>query len=77
MWTHQPGSQRGNATQYFSTFLLRCLPYFFIPRRIQPSISLVYREAEFCVPTINGIISNSLFGVYAKKLDRRFVEVVQ
>ena len=43
------------------------LALFFIPGRIQPSISLVYREAEFCVPTINGIIYNSLFGVYCKK----------
>ena len=42
----------------------------------QPSISLVDREVEFCVPTINGIIPNSLFGEYAKSLDRGFVEVV-
>ena len=39
-------------TQDFSTYLLRCLPYFFIARRIQPSLlSLVDREVEFCVPT--------------------------
>ena len=29
-WTYQPGSHRRKATQHFSsTFLLRCLPYFF------------------------------------------------
>ena len=36
---------------FFSTFILRCLPYFFIARRIQPSLSLVDREVEVYVPT--------------------------
>ena len=31
----------------FLHLLLRCLP----PRRIQPFLSLVDREVEFCVPT--------------------------
>ena len=35
----------------FSTFLLRCLPFFFVARRVQHSLSLVGREVEFCVPT--------------------------
>ena len=29
LWTYQPGSHRRNITQDFSTFILRCLPYFF------------------------------------------------
>ena len=29
LWTHQPGSHRRKVTQVFSTFLLRCLLYFF------------------------------------------------
>ena len=35
----------------FLHFPLRCLALFFIARRIQPSLSLVDREVEFCVPT--------------------------
>ena len=29
LWTYQPGLHRRKVTQYSSTFLLRCLPYFF------------------------------------------------
>ena len=46
------GSHRRKATQDFSsTFLLRCLPYFF-SRRIQPFLSLGDCEVEFHVLTI-------------------------
>ena len=31
--------------------LLRCLPSFFIARRVQPSLSLVDSEVEFCLLT--------------------------
>ena len=41
----------GVAQEEAHIFLLRCLPSFFIARRIQPSLSLVDREVEFCVPT--------------------------
>ena len=51
MWTHQPGLHRRKATLDFSsTFLLRCLPLFFYRRWIQPSLSLLDREVDFCVP---------------------------
>ena len=59
VWTHQPGSHRRGRPHriFFLLFflhlyiLLRCLPQFFIVRRIQPSLSLVDREVEFCVLT--------------------------
>ena len=49
LWTYQPGSHRRKVTQDFSTFLLRCLDLFFLARRIQPFLSLVDREVDFCV----------------------------
>ena len=56
-WTYQPGSHRkkeGHTQDFSSPFLLRCLPSFFLSRRIQPAfLSLVDREVEFCVRTIS------------------------
>ena len=37
--------------QYFSTFPSAVVALIFIARRIQPSLSLVDREVEFCIPT--------------------------
>ena len=57
---NQPGShRRGRTLGLFSSFyislmplpLLRCLPSFFIARRVQPSLSLVDNEVEFCLLT--------------------------
>ena len=45
LWTYQPESHRRKITQDFSsTFLLRCLPFISLARRIQPFLSLVDRE---------------------------------
>ena len=52
---------------WFSTFLLRCLPFFFIARRVQHSLSLVDREVEFCVPTTKSL---STVGCCARKNPR-------
>ena len=46
------GHSGWRVTQDFSTFLLRCLPTFFLASRIQAFLSLVDREVEFCV--LNG-----------------------
>ena len=43
-------SHRRKVTQDFSsTFFLRCVPKTFLARRIEPFLSLVDREVEFCV----------------------------
>ena len=39
------------------------LAYFFLSRRIQPSLSLVYRDVEFCILTIYLIVLH-LLGIY-------------
>ena len=52
-WTYQPGSHRRKVTRDFShppSFCGACLN--FLARRIQPFLSLVDREVEFCVLTI-------------------------
>ena len=52
-WTYQPGSHRKKVTQDFSIHLLSAvLALIFLARRIQPFLSLVDREVEFCVLTI-------------------------
>ena len=51
-WTYQPGSHRRKVTQGFLIHLpsaVRAL--IFVARRIQPFLSLVDREVEFCVLT--------------------------
>ena len=52
-WTYQPGSHRRKVTQDFYLIHLpsavRAL--IFVARRIQPFLSLVDREVEFCVLT--------------------------
>ena len=52
---------------WFSTFLLRCLPFFFIARRVQHSLSLVDREVECCVPATKSL---STVGCCARKNPR-------
>ena len=47
-WTYQPGSHRISLIHLFSA--LRAL--IFLARKIQPFLSLVDREVEFCVLTI-------------------------
>ena len=46
---YQSGSYRKKVTQDLSTFFLEVLALIFLARRIQPSLSLVDREVEFCV----------------------------
>ena len=57
---HSPGVKEG------STFLLRRLPWFFIVRRIQPSLSLVDHAVEFCVPTTDMIVLHLLGMMWGK-----------
>ena len=54
VWTHQPGSHRRKVTQEeghtgFLYLPSAVLALIFVARRIQPSLSLVDREVEFCV----------------------------
>ena len=52
LWTHKPGSHGRKATH--SAFIhlpSAVLALVYIARRIQPSLYLVDREVEFCVPT--------------------------
>ena len=52
-WTYQPGSHRRKVTQDFhppSFSAVRAL--IFLARMIQPLLSLVDREVEFCALTI-------------------------
>ena len=49
-WTYRPGSQRRKVAQNFSsTFFSAVRALIFLARRIQPFLSLVDREVEFCV----------------------------
>ena len=54
-WTYQPGSHRRKVTQEegHTGFLIRLFSavraLIFLARRIQPFLSLVDREVEFCV----------------------------
>ena len=51
-WTYQPGSHRKKVTGFSIHLLSAVLALIFLARRIQPFISLVDREVEFCVLTI-------------------------
>ena len=51
-WTYQPGSHRRKVTQFLIHLLSAVRALIFLARRIQPSLSLVDREVEFCVLTI-------------------------
>ena len=51
-WTYQPGSHRRKVTQDFSSLPSAVRALIFLARRIQPFLSLVDREVEFCVLTI-------------------------
>ena len=52
---YQPGSHKRKVTQDLSsTFLLRCMPLFFLARRIQPLfVSLADREVELVYHRFN------------------------
>ena len=73
-WARQPGSHRrkANTKENFISylFLVFHLPSavlafsFSIARRVQHSLSLVYREVEFCVPTTESL---STVGFCARK----------
>ena len=52
-WTYQPGfTQEEGHTGFFIHLLSAVRALIFIARRIQPFLSLVDREVEFCVLTI-------------------------
>ena len=48
-WTYQPGSHR--RTGFLIHLLSAVRAFIFLARRIQPFLSLVGREVEFCVLT--------------------------
>ena len=51
-WTYQPGvTQEGGHTGFFIHLLSAVRALIFLARRIQPFLSLVDREVEFCVLT--------------------------
>ena len=51
-WTYQPGSQEEGHTGFLIHLLSAEHALIFLARRIQPFLSLVDREVEFCVLTI-------------------------
>ena len=51
-WTYQPGSHRRKVTGFLIHLLSAVRALIFLARRIQPFLSLVDREVEFCVLTI-------------------------
>ena len=48
-WTYQPGSHRRKVTGFLIHLLSAVRALIFLARRIQPFLSLVDREVEFCV----------------------------
>ena len=50
-WTYQPGSHKGH-TGFLIHLLSAVRAFIFLARRIQPFLSLVDCEVEFCVLTI-------------------------
>ena len=51
-WTYQPGSHRKKVTGFLIHLPSAVRALIFVARRIQPFLSLVDREVEFCVLTI-------------------------
>ena len=51
-WTYQPGSNRRKVTQDFIHLPSAVRALNFLTGRIQPLLSLVDREVEFCVLTM-------------------------
>ena len=51
-WTYQPGSHRRKVTKFIIHLLSAVHALIFLARRIQPFLSLVDREVEFCVLTV-------------------------
>ena len=65
LWTYQPGSHRQEEGHtgfllYLLSFCGAC--FVFLAKRIQPFLSLVDREVEFCV--LNDLIVLHLLGIY-------------
>ena len=60
-WTYQPGSHRRNVTQDFHPLLSAVRALIFLARRIQPFLSLVDREVEFCILTIESFSTHWAF----------------
>ena len=65
-WTYQPGSHnRRKVTRDFSsTFFLRVGALLFLARRIQPFLSVVDREVEFCVLPGNDLVVLHPLGIF-------------
>ena len=52
LWTYHPGvTQEEGHTGFLTHLPSAVLALIFLARRIQPFLSLVDREVEFCVPT--------------------------
>ena len=49
LWTYQPRGHKEECHTGFRHFLSAVLALIFLARRIQPFLSLVDREVEFCV----------------------------
>ena len=71
MWMHQPGSHRTHRPGITPSFCGALAFKKKIARRIQPSLSLLDREVEFCVPT--NIIDLRLLGHDAREKKSQFV----
>ena len=63
-WTYQPGSHRRKATGFLIHLLSAVRAFIFLTRRIQPSLSHVDCEVEFCVPLNNDLIVLHPLGIF-------------
>ena len=67
-WTYRPESHRRKSTQDFlSTFLLRCVPYFFSREGFSHSFPSSIAKSIFCVLTISPLVVFVLFCFFSEK----------
>ena len=64
VWTHQPGPHRRKVTQDFSTFLLRCLPYFFSREGFIHPFPSSTMKSNFVYPRVNRSPCWALFFIF-------------
>ena len=64
LWTHQPGSHTGKVTKDFSTFLMRCLPYFVLREGFSRPFPSSTVKSNFVYPRNN---RSPLVGYDARK----------
>ena len=74
LWTYQPGSHnRRKVTQGFLSLLSAVIALIFLAKNIQPFLSLVEREVEFCVLTIYIIVLHLLSIFFFCEIKTQFV----